>query len=127
LKDLEAWYTRIMKGKVTSVRPTYRLSGSPAIISNPENPTMKMMRKMYGENKDEQMTPQKLEIDPTHPLIIKLFNAKSVNETLAVTCAEAIFNHALIAAGLLEDPRTMSQNLTNLLESSLSGVDSAPK
>jgi len=51
VKELENWYTDIMKGKLSSVKSTTRLSGTPAIISNPENPAMRLMRKMYGDKK----------------------------------------------------------------------------
>lgn len=118
MKELESWYTTILKGRVSSVKSTNRLSGTPAIIKDPENPTLRMMRKMHGEAKDE-IGPQKLEVDPTNSIIIKLFNLKQDNEEKAKIVAEQIFYNAMISAGLVDDARVMLNTLSRIVEKSL--------
>jgi len=73
---------------------------------------------MYGEQKDD-LTPQKLEVDPTHPTIIKLFNILHSNEEKAKVIAEQIFYNAMIGAGLIDDQRVMLNNLSKIIEKSL--------
>jgi len=51
IKELEAWYTQVMKGRVASVKTTNRLHGTCAIIKDPENPTLKMMKKNVWRTK----------------------------------------------------------------------------
>ena len=51
-----------------------------------------------------------LEINPQHPIIIRLAAARSAGgeaETIAKLVAEQLLDNALIAAGLVDDPRTM--------------------
>jgi TNF receptor-associated protein 1 len=79
---------------------------------------MRMMRQMYG-NKSEKLPPQTMEVDPTHPMIKKIYESKDSNEKVAKVVAEQLFNNAMITAGLMEDPRSMLTTLNSLLEISL--------
>ena len=116
-KELCEWFQTSLKDKVSSAKISKRLSTTPAVIKNPENASLRMIRKL--QNQDIALSPQQVEINPRHPLIMKLFNAKSANPDLAKLVAEQIFDNALISAGLLDDPRSMVNRLQNLMESSL--------
>jgi TNF receptor-associated protein 1 len=128
IKELEKWFVSVLNGKLSGLKSTNRLSGlkifltlpigTPAIISNPENPAMRMMRQMYG-NKNETLPPQTMEVDPTHPMIKKIYETKDSNERVAKVVAEQLFNNAMITAGLMEDARSMLTTLNSLLEISL--------
>jgi hypothetical protein len=74
---------------------------------------------------DQIIARQTLEINPAHPIIVQLYELKSSNEPRAKLIAEQLFDNALVAAGLLDDPRTMLPRLNRLLEL-LSGGQSQP-
>ena len=68
IKELEKWFISILNGRLSSLKSTSTLSGLPSSLTNPENPAMRMMRQMYGnQNNEEKLPPQILEVDPTHP------------------------------------------------------------
>jgi HSP90 family molecular chaperone len=56
-----------------------------------------------------------LEINPRHPILIRLDAMRQAEPDLARTVAEQILDNAQVAAGLLEDPRTMLKRLNELL------------
>jgi len=57
-----------------------------------------------------------LEINPDHAMLIRLNTIRQSDAALAGEVAEQIFDNALVAAGLLEDPRAMLSRLNSLLE-----------
>ena len=68
---------------------------------------------------------QTFELNPSHPIIIRLNTLRTTNPPHAILIAEQLFDNALVAAGLLDDPRTMLPRLTQLLQL-LSGEAGAP-
>jgi TNF receptor-associated protein 1 len=127
VKVLGDWMKNVLGNKVSSIRSTKRLSDTPAIIKNPENAAMRMIRKLQSQSNELPLDPQQLEVNPKHPVIIKLFNVRETDEALATTIAEQVFDNALISAGLLEDPRSMLNRLSKLLDLSMKDVPSTPK
>jgi HSP90 family molecular chaperone len=59
---------------------------------------------------------QDFEINPAHPLIARLEAVRQTDVALAASVADQILDNARVAAGLLEDPRTMLTRLNTLLE-----------
>jgi len=59
------------------------------------------------------------EINPGHPIIINLHRAIIANPDIAKLVADQVFDNALIAAGLVDDPRSMLPRLNELLAASL--------
>ena len=57
-----------------------------------------------------------LEINPAHPIMSSLEAMTGNDGALAAKLAEQILDNASVAAGLLEDPRTMLSRLNQLLE-----------
>lgn len=72
-------------------------------------------------NKQTDLPPQMLEINPSHPIIIALAKAHGEAERSKVSAlvAEQIMDNALIAAGLVDDPRLMLSRLNDILEATL--------
>jgi TNF receptor-associated protein 1 len=66
----------------------------------------------------EAMAPAKqdLEINPAHPIMARLDAMRLQDPALAASVAEQVLDNARVAAGLLEDPRTMLNRLNQLLE-----------
>jgi HSP90 family molecular chaperone len=60
-----------------------------------------------------------LEINPRHPLVKKLAEAKDSNPELAKLVALQLLDNALIAAGLLEDARDTVSRMNKLMEKAM--------
>lgn len=62
-----------------------------------------------------------LEINPSHKIIIALAKAHGEAERSAVSTlvAQQMMDNALIAAGLIDDPRHMLSRLNDILEATL--------
>ncbi len=107
--------------RVTKVASGKRLVESPVIALVPADgmsPQMRQMMKAMDENfKDEVKV--ELEINPRHPLVKKLFEAKDSNPDLAKLVALQMLDNALIAAGLLEDARDTVKRMNALMEKAM--------
>jgi molecular chaperone HtpG len=79
----------------------------------------RMLKAMKQPGLPEAEPKLDLEINPAHPLIVRLENIRQSNEPLATKVAEQLYDNARIAAGLLEDPRTMLKRLNEILEQAL--------
>ena len=92
---------------------------------------MKMLNQGNTGNKVADLPPQTLEINPSHPIIVALSHASQgkggeVDNTsseekriIAKLVAEQMLDNALIAAGLIDDPRSMISRLNEILVASL--------
>jgi molecular chaperone HtpG len=80
--------------------------------------TSNMRRIMKAMKPDGEPVSAKydLEINPAHPIMSKLEAMRQKDGALAASVAEQVFDNARVAAGLLEDPRTMLTRLNQLLE-----------
>lgn len=109
--------------RVREVRATKRLRDSPAVITDHESGALRRMLRMVEQanNRDtgsyRDLPPQILEFNPNHPLIVALHSLRG--EDRAKFVAEQMFDNALVAAGLLEDPRSMLSRLNNIMLQSL--------
>jgi molecular chaperone HtpG len=106
--------------KVDEVRASKRLVGSPAVIMDSDKHLTASMRRMIKMmNRGDAHSPESkphLEINPEHPMIVRLDKVRHEDTALAKEVAAQIFDNALVAAGLLEDPRAMLGRLNSLLE-----------
>lgn len=121
-KSLAEWLKKSLAEKVNEVRPSKRLVDSPALVKDQEGAmgaTMRRMMKAMNKGGAELEPKLDFEINPAHPLIVRLENIRQGNEALAAKVAEQLYDNARIAAGLLEDPRTMLKRLNELLEQAL--------
>ena len=106
--------------RVGSVRSSERLVGSPASVREGEGsltPSMRRMMKLMGkeETSDFAVKPD-LEINPDHPIVVSLERLSRSNPELARELGAQLFENALVAAGLVEDPKMMLGKLNQLLE-----------
>jgi molecular chaperone HtpG len=106
--------------RVAEVRVSKRLVGSPAVIVDSDSHmttgmrrVLKMMKRDDGPSFDSKPD---LEINADHAMMASLEKARHTDAALAGQIAEQIFDNALVAAGLLEDPRTMLARVNSLLE-----------
>ena len=77
---------------------------------------MRMVETTKRGNPDAmKLPPQQVKINPKHPLIAGINSMRESEPALAKVCAEQIFDKCLVAAGLLDDSRTMLTRLNDLL------------
>jgi TNF receptor-associated protein 1 len=115
---LSKWIKETLGDKVGEVKSSKRLVDSPAVIIDADQMTSSMRRLIRGLKKEGQLpeAKQNLEINPRHNIITRLEKMRHSDSALAAKVAEQIFDNARVAAGLLEDPRTMLHRLNELLE-----------
>jgi molecular chaperone HtpG len=76
----------------------------------------RMLKAMKSESAPNVPETYDLEINPAHSLVTRLEAIRQKDQVLAASVAEQILDNARVAAGLLEDPRTMLTRLNQLLE-----------
>jgi len=119
-KDLAKWLKESLGDKVGEVRVSQRLVDSPAVVVDADKFMTSSMRRMLKAMKKDgqELGPeqQDFEINPAHPIISRLEQMRQKDAALAGQVAEQILDNARVAAGVLEDPRTMLKRLNQLLE-----------
>lgn len=121
IRDLTGWLKEVLGDKVSEVRESSRLVESPAIVLDLDGMmTGSMQRFMQTLNGElGEMGRKVLEINPGHALIKRLLTLREEDEALAGIVAEQVLDNALIAAGLVQDPRLMVDRIYRIMEQSL--------
>ena len=108
-----------LNDKVSSCKVTNRLASSPAVVTDNESGAMRKMMQLVdtqdGGMEAMQLPKQQVEINPKHPMIAGLYAIREKEPDLAKVLAEQIFDNCLIAAGLLDDGRSMLGRLNDIL------------
>ncbi len=111
----------ILGDRVTDVKKSERLSGSPAILVNPDDSMSSSMQKMMRMmNKDMQVPKKVFEINRDHKLIrnlLKVFKANRQDEYIT-NVVEELFESALLLEGDLQDPHRLVSKINQMLEQS---------
>ncbi len=117
-KELCEWVKEKLGERVENVSVSKRLVDSPAVVLNADTMMTKSMRRvMKAMNKDIYLRPKLiLEINTAHPLIKNLSSLKNKDEEVATLITEQIYDNALLSAGYMEDPRSMTGRIYDLLE-----------
>ena len=119
VKNLSDFISKRLVGRVGVVKSTERLRDSPAVLADHEAAQMRKLYKMAGQAQQGPPPKYNLHFNPQHEVIRKLYtlSVSSVNEEVetAGMLVEQIFDNAVIAAGLLEDPRSMVQRLNSIM------------
>jgi molecular chaperone HtpG len=119
-KSLSQWLKETLGDKVGEVRVSQRLVESPAVVVDADKMMTASMRRMMKAMKQDAAADapvkQDLEINPAHPIMARLEAMRQTDGALAASVAEQVLDNARVAAGVLEDPRTMLNRLNQLLE-----------
>jgi len=120
---LLAWLATALEAEVKEVRLSSRLTTSPAcIVTDANDMTPALQRMMRAMGQEMPATKGILELNPTHPLVIRLravHEQRPDDEALAGT-AELIFGTAVLAeGGELPDPARFARLLADRLERTL--------
>ena len=121
-EELAGWVKDKMGEKLNEVRISERLVGSPVVLVEKDaqmTATMRNMMRSMGRENDMPPIAMDMEINPNHPVIVKLDGLRESEEDLAAQITEQLHDNALIMAGLMEDPRTMVTRLNTLLDKML--------
>ncbi|XP_028311909.1 heat shock protein 75 kDa, mitochondrial isoform X2 [Gouania willdenowi] len=121
--DLMSWMKNCLGPRVTNIKLTPRLDTHPAMITVLEMGAARhfLRTQQLARTPEErsQILQPTLEINAGHDLIKKLHALKDSNSELAGLLLEQIYDNAMIAAGLNDDPRPMISRLTDLLTKAL--------
>jgi TNF receptor-associated protein 1 len=119
-ESLAQWAKAKLGDRVGAVRVSKRLVNSPAVVLESDRTlTSSMRRILKAVQKDREARTddkQDLELNPRHPILIRLHQTRQTDEALAAKVAEQVLDNARVAAGLLEDPRPMLKRLDEILE-----------
>ncbi|KAE8579116.1 hypothetical protein XENTR_v10023913 [Xenopus tropicalis] len=122
-EDLMAWMRNGLGTRITNVKVTPRLDTHPAMITVLEMGAARhfLRTQQLAKTSEEraQILQPTLEINTGHPLIKKLWQLKDGEQELAKLLLDQIYENAMIAAGLNEDPRPMIGRLNELLAKAL--------
>ncbi|OPJ87691.1 CREB-binding protein isoform A [Patagioenas fasciata monilis] len=114
-EDLLAWMRNALGSRVTGVKVTTRLDTHPAMITVLEMGAarhfLRMQQLAKTQEERAQLLQPTLEINTGHALIKKLNELKDSQPDLAQLLLDQIYENAMIAAGLNEDPRPMTHIL----------------
>ncbi len=123
------WIKKHLGERVASVRASKRLVKTPAAIVTESAMTATMQRLLMAANKEEALPGQMLtlEINPRHPLVHRLSELSGADEPLARELTDQLMDNAMLAAGLLLDPRGMVERLNALLTRAAGGASGAGK
>jgi HSP90 family molecular chaperone len=113
------WMKDVLSTRVTTVVETTRLSSSPAVVIDHESASFRRMMKMVDPTRAPTQPKVQLQINPAHPVILRLNQVREVDSLLARDVAEQIMDNAMIQAGLLDDNRSMVPRITKLLDRAL--------
>jgi len=122
--DLASWIKNAVGDAIEEVRVSKRLVKSPALIVNPDETfTTGMRRVMQNANRDTMpLGKMILEINPDHNILKKIndLRQKDKGKDLAEQASKLLLDNAMIAAGLMVDPKTLVERSTKILEAALS-------
>ena len=118
-EQLCSWLKDAIGDRVKEVKPSKRLVESPVMALSPDamSSQMRRMMRQFSQDGGPGLPAEVLfEINPRHPLIINLNAQRAANPDLAKLVAQQAFDNALVAAGLMEDPKDMVARMYKILE-----------
>jgi TNF receptor-associated protein 1 len=76
---------------------------------------MRLIDTSDGNRDDIPLPKQHVEINPKHPVIVGIYDISKKEPALARVVAEQVYDNCLVAAGLLDDSRSMIPRLNDIL------------
>ena len=118
--DFCVWFKEILgEEKVASCTSTTRLSSSPAIVTDSESGALRRMMYMVdtgeGGRDGIPIPKQHVEINPKHAIVVGISDLIKTQPALAKVLAAQVYDNCLVAAGLLDDSRSMLPRLNDIL------------
>lgn len=116
--ELISFMKGVLGDKVSSITVTSRLVHSPAAIFDHESGAVRRLMKMVDAQGTAQksLSRQKLEINPTHPTMRQLLAYSRSQPAVAALIVDQLFDNCLIAADMLDQPRSMLDRINKIIE-----------
>lgn len=125
IKALSDFMSKRLVGRVGVVKSTERLRDSPAVLADHESAQMRKIYRVTGQLSGPAPK-YNLHFNPQHELVRKMYtlSVSAANDDVetAGILAEQLFDNALIAAGLMEDPRSIVQRLNTIMNKMVKDV-----
>lgn len=117
--DLIRYLRTELGSKVQNVKYTTKLENHPCVVTVEDMASARHFIKTQSHQLTEDnryaLLQSQLEINPKHPIIMKLHKLITADEKLASLLTQQIFSNALTVAGLVEDPRLLLTQMNELL------------
>jgi len=131
--DLCAWLAQALGDLVSQVTVTDRLKDSPALIVDHESAALRRMMRIVDQHEKgakaldaRALSKQRLEVNPRHPILEAVAEMKGRDPELANLLARNVFDGALVAAGLVDDPREQMPRWNKLIEKLVGSKSPSP-
>jgi molecular chaperone HtpG len=119
--DILARFKAQLGDRVSDVRMTERLAGSPARLADPEGAPNPELQRVYHYLKEDFNAPKKvLELNPRHAILVGI-KALPEESELSRLIIEQVYEDALLVEGLHPDPVGMVPRIQKLMEAALKG------
>ena len=119
VQELCTWLQITLKDKVAKAKVSQRLVGSPAVITDHESGALRRMMRLVdtkaGPGLSQELPLQTLEINPKHPIMVGLDVIRQTQPKVAEVVAEQVLDNCLVAAGIMDDGRSMIPRLNDIL------------
>ncbi|GBE60259.1 heat shock protein [Babesia ovata] len=107
--------------KVNAVKFSERLVDSPAVVTGFLSAALRKVMKATMKGAPDAgaslaSMPSTLELNPKHSINVTIFHVMQNDPEVAKTLVEQLYDNASIAAGIVDDPRTMLGRLNKMLE-----------
>jgi len=121
--SLLSWLQVTLGVKVKDTKLTNRLDTHPCVISVTEMGAARhFLRTTLADKSQEEryrLLQPTMEVNPKHPIIRKLATLTQSDPELAKLVAEQIYDNAMIAASLMDDPKVILNRMNDLLSKAL--------
>ena len=118
-KELLERFQKQLGERITEARMTDRLRESPARLVDPQGAMNQEMQRVYRLfEKDYEIPPKVLELNPRHPIITQLSRIP-LDDERAKLVIEQIYEDALLIEGLHPDPASMIDRIQKLIQAVL--------
>ncbi|KRY42268.1 Heat shock protein 75 kDa, mitochondrial [Trichinella spiralis] len=121
LQNMLEWIQKTLgQDKVNEIKTTQKITTYPCMISILELGAVRsflranVMEKMTDDQRLRLLKPT-LEVNPNHPVIVKLAKLRFKDESLATAILEQIYENALIAAGLVDNVQSVVGKVNKLI------------
>ncbi|XP_044761878.1 heat shock protein 75 kDa, mitochondrial [Coccinella septempunctata] len=123
INELSDWIKEKLSGKATTVNATTRLENHPCVVTVEEMAAARHFIRTQSHQLSEErryaILQPRLEINPRHAIIKKLYKLMKENPQLAELLVKQLFINSMVGAGLVEDPRVLLVSMNDLLEQAL--------
>ncbi|MDP2305212.1 MAG: molecular chaperone HtpG [Pseudomonadota bacterium] len=118
------WLGGLLAGSVASVRPSKRLTDSPAVLVDSDWGVSANLERILRAARQEGPKAQRiLEVNPEHALVKKLVSLHAEGKTdAAEPLARLLLDYAKIAEGQVDDAAGFSKRLSTLMEKAGQGL-----